>query len=88
MYSAHRSCLSRRFTSDGVTSLGSLIALFYVTSLLFFVVVLGSVMLYMRLNIFHMLRYLREELLIIPECVQTVIPHSRAAANRQNQNCG
>jgi hypothetical protein len=35
--------------------------LFYVTSALFVVVALGSVMLYMRLNIFHMLRYLREE---------------------------
>ena len=48
-----------------LTSLGSLILLFYVTSALFVVVVLGSVMAYLRLNIFHMLRYLREELLLI-----------------------
>jgi aerobic C4-dicarboxylate transport protein len=48
-----------------LTSLGSLIALFYVTSALFVLVVLGSVMAYMRLNIFHLLRYLREELLLI-----------------------
>src|SRR3954452_21020842 len=48
-----------------LTSLGSLIALFYVTSALFVVVVLGSVMASMRLNIFHLLRYLREELVLI-----------------------
>jgi aerobic C4-dicarboxylate transport protein len=48
-----------------LTSLGSLILLFYATSALFVVVVLGSVMAYLRLNIFHMLRYLREELLLI-----------------------
>jgi aerobic C4-dicarboxylate transport protein len=48
-----------------LTSLGSLILLFYATSGLFVVVVLGSVMAYLRLNIFHMLRYLREELLLI-----------------------
>ncbi len=48
-----------------LTSLGSLILLFYVTSALFVFVVLGSVMAYLRLNIFQMLRYLREELLLI-----------------------
>ena len=48
-----------------LTSLGSLIALFYVTSALFVFVVLGSVMAYLRLNIWHMLTYLREELLLI-----------------------
>lgn len=48
-----------------LTSLGSLILLFYVTSALFVFVVLGSVMAYLRLNIFHMLRYLKEELLLI-----------------------
>jgi aerobic C4-dicarboxylate transport protein len=48
-----------------LTSLGSLILLFYVTSAVFVFVVLGSVMAYLRLNIFHMLRYLREELFLI-----------------------
>jgi aerobic C4-dicarboxylate transport protein len=48
-----------------LTSLGSLILLFYVTSALFVFVVLGSVMAYLRLNIFHLLRYLKEELLLI-----------------------
>jgi aerobic C4-dicarboxylate transport protein len=48
-----------------LTSLGSLVLLFYATSALFVFVVLGSVMAYLRLNIFHMLRYLREELLLI-----------------------
>ena len=50
---------------ETLTSLGSLIALFYVTSALFVFVGLGAVMLYLRLNIFHLLRYLREELLLI-----------------------
>jgi aerobic C4-dicarboxylate transport protein len=54
-----------KYGLETLTSLGSLIALFYVTSALFVVVVLGSVMAYMRLNIFHLLRYLREELLLI-----------------------
>ena len=46
-----------KYGLDTLTSLGSLIALFYVTSALFVLVVLGSVMAYMRLNIFHLLRY-------------------------------
>ena len=50
---------------ETLTSLGSLIALFYVTSALFVFVVLGSLMAYLRLNIFHLLRYLKEELLLI-----------------------
>src|SRR5215211_4215134 len=50
---------------ETLTSLGSLIALFYVTSALFVFVVLGAVMAYLRLNIVHLLRYLREELLLI-----------------------
>ncbi|MBN3458236.1 C4-dicarboxylate transporter DctA [Mycobacterium sp. DSM 3803] len=48
-----------------LTSLGSLILLFYATSALFVLVVLGSVMAYLRLNLFHLLRYLREELVLI-----------------------
>ena len=48
-----------------LTSLGSLILLFYVTSAFFVFVVLGSVMAYLRLNIFRMLGYFKEELLLI-----------------------
>jgi aerobic C4-dicarboxylate transport protein len=48
-----------------LTSLGSLIGLFYLTSILFVVVVLGSVMASLRLNIFSLLRYLKEELLLV-----------------------
>ncbi|GLY08516.1 C4-dicarboxylate transporter DctA [Actinoplanes sp. NBRC 101535] len=54
-----------KYGVETLTSLGSLIALFYVTSALFVFVGLGSVMLYLRLNIFHLLRYLREELLLV-----------------------
>ena len=49
-----------------LTSLGSLILLFYVTSILFVVVVLGlALRLYVGLSIFKLLRYLKEELLLI-----------------------
>ncbi|WP_113718297.1 C4-dicarboxylate transporter DctA [Arthrobacter dokdonensis] len=48
-----------------LTSLGWLVLLFYGTSIFFIVVVLGSVMGFLKLNIFKMLRYFREELLLI-----------------------
>ena len=49
-----------------LTSLGSLILLFYATSILFVVVVLGlALRLYVGLSIFKLLRYLKEELLLI-----------------------
>jgi aerobic C4-dicarboxylate transport protein len=48
-----------------LVSLGSLIGLFYATSALFVLVGLGAVMAYLRFNIFKLLRYLKEELLLI-----------------------
>ncbi|GLZ14931.1 C4-dicarboxylate transport protein [Actinomadura sp. NBRC 104425] len=55
-----------KFGLSTLTSLGSLIALFYVTSILFVVVVLGGVLAaYVRLNIFQLFRYLKEEFLLI-----------------------
>jgi aerobic C4-dicarboxylate transport protein len=55
-----------KYGVSSLTSLGSLILLFYATSIIFVVVVLGTLMsLLLRLNIFKMLRYLKEELLII-----------------------
>ena len=52
----------------GIGTLGSLaklMAAFYVTALLFVLVVLGAVMRAMGLSIFKLLRYLREELVIV-----------------------
>ncbi|MDX6742176.1 C4-dicarboxylate transporter DctA [Actinocorallia sp. A-T 12471] len=55
-----------QFGLGTLASLGSLIALFYATSAVFIVVILGGVLaLYVRLNIFRLLRYLREELLLV-----------------------
>ena len=55
-----------KYGVSSLTSLGSLILLFYATSIVFVVVVLGLLMAsLLRLNIFKMLRYLKEELLII-----------------------
>jgi len=48
-----------------LTSLGSLILLFYVTSAAFVIVGLGGVMALLGLNIFSMLRHFKEELLLI-----------------------
>ncbi|WP_258573683.1 C4-dicarboxylate transporter DctA [Streptomyces sp. KM273126] len=55
-----------KFGLSTLTSLGSLILLFYVTSALFVVVVLGGVLAaYVKLNIFQLFRYFKEELLLI-----------------------
>ncbi|RVU28432.1 C4-dicarboxylate transporter DctA [Streptomyces antnestii] len=55
-----------KFGLSTLTSLGSLILLFYVTSITFVVVVLGAVLAaYVKLNIFQLLRYLKEELLLV-----------------------
>ncbi|MCH6468405.1 C4-dicarboxylate transporter DctA [Sinomonas terrae] len=54
-----------KYGVQSLTSLGGLILLFYATSILFVVVVLGSVMAFLRLNVFSMLRHFKEEILII-----------------------
>ncbi|MFD9903399.1 C4-dicarboxylate transporter DctA [Streptomyces sp. NPDC059063] len=48
-----------------LTSLGRLIGLFYGTSLFFVVVVLGGVTALLKINIFRLLRYLREEFVLV-----------------------
>ncbi|WP_243788426.1 C4-dicarboxylate transporter DctA [Saccharopolyspora gloriosae] len=54
------------FGISTLSSLGSLIALFYVTSIVFVLVVLGGFLAaYVRLNIFQLLRYLREEFFLV-----------------------
>ncbi|MEV7093291.1 C4-dicarboxylate transporter DctA [Amycolatopsis sp. NPDC051045] len=54
------------FGLSTLTSLGSLILLFYVTSIAFVVVVLGGLLgAYVRLNIFQLFRYLREEFFLV-----------------------
>ncbi|MGX1673682.1 C4-dicarboxylate transporter DctA [Streptomyces sp. NPDC055400] len=55
-----------KFGLSTLTSLGSLILLFYVTSIVFVVLVLGAVLaLYVKLNLFQLLRHFKEELLLI-----------------------
>ncbi|WP_157877883.1 cation:dicarboxylate symporter family transporter, partial [Streptomyces kanamyceticus] len=48
-----------------LTSLGRLIGLFYGTSAFFVIVVLGAVTAALRINIFRLLRYLREEFVLV-----------------------
>lgn len=55
-----------KFGLSTLTSLGSLILLFYVTSILFVVVVLGGVLAaYVRLNIFQLFRFFKEEFFLV-----------------------
>ncbi|MGW0686865.1 C4-dicarboxylate transporter DctA [Streptomyces sp. NPDC002754] len=55
-----------KFGLSTLASLGSLIVLFYVTSIVFVVVVLGAVLsLYVKLNLFQLLRHFKEELLLV-----------------------
>ncbi|MEV4645155.1 C4-dicarboxylate transporter DctA [Saccharopolyspora sp. NPDC049357] len=55
-----------KFGLSTLTSLGSLIALFYTTSILFVVVVLGGFLAaYVRLNIFQLFRYLKDEFFLV-----------------------
>jgi aerobic C4-dicarboxylate transport protein len=48
-----------------LTSLGKLVGLFYGTSIFFVLVVLGTIAAVNRINMFKLLRYLREELLVV-----------------------
>jgi aerobic C4-dicarboxylate transport protein len=54
-----------RYGVDSVVSLAALVATFYATSLLFVVVVLGAIARASGFSIFRLLRYLREELLLV-----------------------
>ena len=55
-----------KFGIATLTSLGGLIALFYLTSILFVVVVLGGFLAaYARLNIFQLFRYLKDEFSLV-----------------------
>lgn len=54
-----------KYGLDTLWSLGKLIGLFYATSGFFVVVVLGAVGWYNKFNIFKLLRYLKDELLLV-----------------------
>ena len=61
---------------DSLVQLGALVATFYVTSILFVVVVLGIIARLVGFSIFRFLRYIREELLIVlgTSSSETVLP--------------
>lgn len=54
-----------RYGIDSVVSLAALVATFYLTSVLFVVVVLGAIARANGFSIFKLIRYLREELLLV-----------------------
>jgi aerobic C4-dicarboxylate transport protein len=61
---------------DTLTSLGKLVATFYLTALFFVVVVLGTIARVAGVNIFKLLRYIKDELLIVlgTSSSETVLP--------------
>jgi aerobic C4-dicarboxylate transport protein len=65
-----------RFGAGSLLSLGALIVEFYVVCLLFVVVVLGGVARLMGVSIFRLMKYIREELLIVAATTssETVLP--------------
>ena len=65
-----------KYGLDTLTSLGKLIAIFYGTSLFFVVVVLGVIAAVAGVNILQLLRYLKDELLIVlgTSSSETVLP--------------
>ncbi|WP_261557792.1 cation:dicarboxylate symporter family transporter [Frankia tisae] len=54
-----------KYGVDTLTSLGKLIGVFYGISVFFFLAILGSIAAALGINIFRLLRYIREELLIV-----------------------
>ncbi|WP_354188400.1 cation:dicarboxylase symporter family transporter [Arthrobacter sp. UYCu712] len=62
---AHQRVLGMQLDFPAPGCVGGLIALFYIASILFIVVVLGSVVAFLKLNIFRMIRHLKEEYLLI-----------------------
>lgn len=54
-----------KYGLESLTSLGQLMISFYITCILFIVVVLGGIMRYAGFNIFRLLKYIKEELLIV-----------------------
>jgi aerobic C4-dicarboxylate transport protein len=65
------------FGISSLIHLGELVAVFYVTSILFVVVVMGAVTHYLGFSIFKFLSYIREELLIVigTASSETVLPN-------------
>jgi aerobic C4-dicarboxylate transport protein len=54
-----------KYGLNSLTSLGQLMLSFYVTCILFIVLILGGILKFVGFNIFQLLKYIREELLIV-----------------------
>jgi len=76
-----------KFGVGTLVSLAKLVATFYVTAGLFVIVVLGAVGLWCGFNIFKLLRYLREEILIClgTSTIESVLP--RLLIKLENLGC-
>ena len=54
-----------KYGLNSLTSLGNLMLSFYITCILFIVLILGGILKYFGFNIFWLLRYIRDELFIV-----------------------
>ena len=54
-----------KYGLGSLTSLGQLMGSFYITCIIFIVVVLGGILKYAGFNIFRLLSYIKEELLVV-----------------------
>jgi aerobic C4-dicarboxylate transport protein len=54
-----------KYGLNSLTSLGNLMISFYITCILFIVIILGGILKYYGFNLFLVLKYIREELLIV-----------------------
>ncbi len=54
-----------KYGLDSLTSLGQLMLSFYITCILFILLILGSILKYTGFNIFRLLSYLKDELMIV-----------------------
>jgi aerobic C4-dicarboxylate transport protein len=54
-----------KYGLNSLTSLGNLMLSFYITCILFIVLILGGILKYFGFNLFWLLRYIRDELLIV-----------------------
>src|SRR5207237_10202753 len=79
-----------KYGIGSLQQLGFLVALFYLTALIFVAVILGTILRLTGLSIFKLIRYLREALMIVAGTASSdsVPPRSRRKLDRMgSQDC-
>lgn len=76
-----------KYGIGSLASLGKLMLAFYITCILFIVIVLGGVLRYFGFNLFRLLKYLKEELLIVLGTSSSEAALPSLMAKLQNAGC-